>query len=404
MVAQLAAIPIATTIGEFAAPYLIRKAGEIGVKKFIQTYGNTAWQSIAGVTGGMIAQLTEPVDLQTEKLFGMPVSRITGQGEVYDDIDYSAIDEDREVEPLKYIDTVHGGKGPLEPIKAKPFPAETEVKKWDESFKAPEKIETTEGFEAPPQEKIVPPGFETPKTVDTSILTKDISKQTKDLVKEEPEFGALTEVEKQTALLEKGDKPDFYSRAIKSIEDAKPNKLTKTKWKSYIQSTKEELDYLGLTDFLKGNESITKQELLDFVKGKDLAATMIVEPVPKDKMNPIWKDYSLGGEQQEHIVFRINIDSIVYSEPHFQSKYRQNTFAHARTQVGFDIDLTSKISSRVNIPVIASGGVGNLDHLVDGIKLGNASAVLAASIFHYGKYSVKEAKEYLDSKGIPVRI
>ena len=54
--------------------------------------------------------------------------------------------------------------------------------------------------------------------------------------------------------------------------------------------------------------------------------------------------------------------------------------------------------------MIASGGVGNLDHLVDGIKLGNVSAVLAASIFHYGKYTVKEAKEYLDSKGIPVRI
>ena len=74
------------------------------------------------------------------------------------------------------------------------------------------------------------------------------------------------------------------------------------------------------------------------------------------------------------------------------------------TQVGYDIDLISKISSKVNIPLIASGGVGNLDHLVDGIKLGNASAVLAASIFHYGKHSVKEAKEYLDSKGIPVRI
>ena len=74
------------------------------------------------------------------------------------------------------------------------------------------------------------------------------------------------------------------------------------------------------------------------------------------------------------------------------------------TQVGYDIDLRSKITSAVNIPVIASGGVGTLDRLVDGIKLGNASAVLAASIFHYGKYSVKQAKEYLDSKGIPVRI
>ena len=74
------------------------------------------------------------------------------------------------------------------------------------------------------------------------------------------------------------------------------------------------------------------------------------------------------------------------------------------TKKGYDLDLTKKVSKLVNIPVIASGGVGNLDHLVDGIKLGNASAVLAASIFHYGKYSVKEAKEYLNSKGIPVRI
>ena len=74
------------------------------------------------------------------------------------------------------------------------------------------------------------------------------------------------------------------------------------------------------------------------------------------------------------------------------------------TQVGYDIDLMSKISSKVNIPVIASGGAGNLNHLFDGIKLGNASAILAASIFHYGKYSIREVKEYLNSKGIPVRI
>ena len=74
------------------------------------------------------------------------------------------------------------------------------------------------------------------------------------------------------------------------------------------------------------------------------------------------------------------------------------------TQVGYDIDLRSKISSRVNIPIIASGGVGNLDHLVDGIVKGKANAVLAASIFHYGKYSVKEAKQYLNSKKIPVRL
>ena len=74
------------------------------------------------------------------------------------------------------------------------------------------------------------------------------------------------------------------------------------------------------------------------------------------------------------------------------------------TQIGYDIELMKKISSIVNIPLIASGGVGNLDHLAEGIKVGNASAVLAASIFHYGKHSVIEAKEYLNSKGIPVRI
>ena len=74
------------------------------------------------------------------------------------------------------------------------------------------------------------------------------------------------------------------------------------------------------------------------------------------------------------------------------------------TQIGYDIDLIKKISSKVNIPLIASGGVGNLDHLVEGIKLGNANAVLAASIFHYGKHSVLEAKQYLKLKGIPVRI
>ena len=73
------------------------------------------------------------------------------------------------------------------------------------------------------------------------------------------------------------------------------------------------------------------------------------------------------------------------------------------TKNGFDLALKQKVSRAVKVPSIASGGVGNLDHLVDGIKSG-ASAVLAASIFHYGTYSVNEAKQYLASKDIPVRI
>ena len=71
---------------------------------------------------------------------------------------------------------------------------------------------------------------------------------------------------------------------------------------------------------------------------------------------------------------------------------------------GFDLALTSTISEAVSVPVIASGGVGNLDHLVDGVKEGKASAVLAASIFHFGEYTIQEAKEAMDRAGLAVRL
>ena len=74
------------------------------------------------------------------------------------------------------------------------------------------------------------------------------------------------------------------------------------------------------------------------------------------------------------------------------------------TKSGFDIDLTRNISDSVNIPVIASGGVGNLQHLADGITQGHADAVLAASIFHYGEHTVQEAKEFMAKQAIPVRM
>ena len=74
------------------------------------------------------------------------------------------------------------------------------------------------------------------------------------------------------------------------------------------------------------------------------------------------------------------------------------------TKLGFDLELTKKISNELNIPVIASGGVGNIKHLTDGIKVGKASAVLAASIFHYGKYTLRQVKNKMRQKGIAVRI
>ncbi len=134
---------------------------------------------------------------------------------------------------------------------------------------------------------------------------------------------------------------------------------------------------------------------------KKFGSQCIVVAIDAKKNGDVWEIYTHGGRN------KTGIDALKFAkemETSGAGELLVTSMDRDGTQVGYDIDLMSKITSAVNIPVIASGGVGTLDHLVDGIKLGNASAVLAASIFHYGKYSVKQAKEYLDSKGIPVRI
>ncbi len=73
------------------------------------------------------------------------------------------------------------------------------------------------------------------------------------------------------------------------------------------------------------------------------------------------------------------------------------------TKAGFDLELTRAVSDAISIPVIASGGVGTLEHLVDGIQMGGADAVLAASIFHYGEFTIAQAKDCMAQRGIPVR-
>ena len=74
------------------------------------------------------------------------------------------------------------------------------------------------------------------------------------------------------------------------------------------------------------------------------------------------------------------------------------------TKLGFDLELTRQVSRAVSIPVIASGGVGTLEHIYEGLTIGEASAALAASIFHYGEYTIRECKEYLAQRGVPVRL
>jgi len=74
------------------------------------------------------------------------------------------------------------------------------------------------------------------------------------------------------------------------------------------------------------------------------------------------------------------------------------------TKDGYDLELTRTISEAVNVPVIASGGAGTLDHLVDAVTIGKADAVLAASIFHFGEFTIREVKEHMRKKGIEVRL
>ena len=114
-----------------------------------------------------------------------------------------------------------------------------------------------------------------------------------------------------------------------------------------------------------------------------------------------WNVFTHGGRE------KTDIDAIEYaktSEINGAGEILLTSMDKDGTHSGYDIELTSKISKAINIPVIASGGVGTLGHLKDGIVKGGASAVLAASIFHFGTFSIKEAKEYLKSKNVSVRI
>ena len=133
---------------------------------------------------------------------------------------------------------------------------------------------------------------------------------------------------------------------------------------------------------------------------KKFGSQCIVVAIDAKKKGKGWEIFTHGGRNStgiNAIEFSLNMEKCGAGELLVTSMDKDGT------QSGYDIELMNKISSSVNIPVIASGGVGNLDHLVEGIKSG-ASAVLAASIFHYGTYSVSEAKQYLASKDIPVRI
>ena len=121
----------------------------------------------------------------------------------------------------------------------------------------------------------------------------------------------------------------------------------------------------------------------------------------KAKTHSGWGVFSHGGRQdtgRDALAWAKEVVALGAGEILLTSMDRDGT------QEGFDLALTRAVSDAVAVPVIASGGVGSLQHLSDGILLGGASAVLAASIFHYGQYTIREAKEFMRSKGIEVRL
>ena len=134
---------------------------------------------------------------------------------------------------------------------------------------------------------------------------------------------------------------------------------------------------------------------------KKFGSQCIVVAIDAKKNDDKWEVFTHGGRNST------GIDAIEYAtkmENCGAGELLVTSMDRDGTQIGYDNELLSKISSIVNIPIIASGGVGNLEHLVDGIKIGKASAVLAASIFHYGTYTILDAKKYLNKNQIPVRI
>ena len=149
------------------------------------------------------------------------------------------------------------------------------------------------------------------------------------------------------------------------------------------------------------NTAAVKDSNVVLESSKKFGSQCIVVAIDAKKNGDKWDVYTHGGRNNS------GLDALEFAKKMEDSGAGEllvTSMDRDGTQIGYDIDLMKTISSMVNIPLIASGGVGNLNHLAEGIKEGNASAVLAASIFHYGKHSVIEAKEYLNSKGIPVRI
>jgi len=146
--------------------------------------------------------------------------------------------------------------------------------------------------------------------------------------------------------------------------------------------------------------AIANPDVIDAASDKYGAQCIVVAIDAKRREGGGWDVYSHGGRKNT------GLDAVEWAREMTRrgaGEILLTSMDRDGTKSGFDLELTRAVSDAVTVPVIASGGVGNLDHLADGIQQGGADAVLAASIFHYGEYTVAQAKARMAERGIPVR-
>jgi imidazole glycerol-phosphate synthase subunit HisF len=146
--------------------------------------------------------------------------------------------------------------------------------------------------------------------------------------------------------------------------------------------------------------AVSNPQLVEDAAGY-FGAQCIVVAIDAKRVGEAWEVYTHGGRNPtglNAVEWARKMEAMGAGELLLTSMDRDGT------KSGFDLELTRAISDAVDIPIIASGGVGNLQHMVDGITIGRADAVLAASIFHFGEYSVDQAKHYMQQHGVEVRL
>lgn len=147
--------------------------------------------------------------------------------------------------------------------------------------------------------------------------------------------------------------------------------------------------------------AVNNPELLAEAAGRFGSQCIVVAIDARQRGPSSWEVYIHGGRTPtgiDAVGWARRVESLGAGEILLTSMDRDGT------KDGYDISLTRTIARGVNIPVIASGGVGNLEHIAEGLTAGEADAALAASLFHFGEYSIRETKEFLHARGVPVRI